>query len=59
MFSLFKSNPIKKLNKQLSRKLEEAMNAQRNGNIRLYSQLSYEAQEIEKQLIIIEKQQNK
>jgi len=54
MFSIFKKDPIKKLNQQLSTKLEEAMNAQRNGDIRTYSQLSFEAQEIEKQLIVLE-----
>lgn len=54
MFSIFKKDPIKKLNQQLSAKLEEAMNAQRNGDIRTYSQLSFEAQEIEKQLIVLE-----
>ena len=54
MFSIFKKDPIKKLNQQLSAKLEEAMKAQRNGDIRTYSQLSFEAQEIEKQLIVLE-----
>ena len=47
MFSIFKSDPVKKLNKQLSAKLEQAMHAQRNGDIRLYSQLSFEADEID------------
>lgn len=56
MFSIFKSDPVKKLNKQLSVKLEQAMHAQRNGDIRLYSQLSFEADEIDKQIVQIESQ---
>tara|TARA_R110001592_G_scaffold281911_4_gene549541 strand:- start:13660 stop:13854 length:195 start_codon:yes stop_codon:yes gene_type:complete len=59
MFSIFKKNPIKKLNKQLSIKLEQAMQAQRKGDIRTYSQLSFEAQEIDKQIVEIETQQHK
>ncbi|WP_413694364.1 DUF6435 family protein [Psychromonas sp. KJ10-2] len=54
MFSLFKKDPLKQLNKQLSAKLEEAMHAQRNGDIKRYSQLSFEAQEIDRQIIEIE-----
>ena len=59
MFSLFKSDPIKKLNKQLSIKLEKGMHAQRNGDIRLYSQLSAEAEEIDKQITLLEQQAKK
>jgi hypothetical protein len=51
MFSIFKSNPIKKLNKQLDSKLEEAMFAQRNGDIKLYSELTFEADQIQKKII--------
>lgn len=54
MFSIFKKDPTKKLNKQLSIKLEQAMQAQRKGDIRTYSQLSFEAQEIDKKIIEIE-----
>ncbi|MGJ8582413.1 MAG: DUF6435 family protein [Psychromonas sp.] len=54
MFSIFKKDPLKQLNKQLSAKLEQAMHAQRNGDIKTYSQLSYEAQEIDKQIVEIE-----
>ena len=50
MFSLFKSDPTKKLNKQYSAKLEQAMHAQRNGDIRTYSMLTEQAQ-----IIIIER----
>ena len=57
MFSIFKQDPIKKLNKQLSIKLEQAMQAQRNGDIRTYSQLSAEADEIDKKIDKLEKQE--
>jgi len=57
MFSIFKQDPIKKLNKQLSIKLEQAMNAQRNGDIRTYSQLSAEAEAIDKQIVALENKQ--
>lgn len=43
MFGFFKKDPIKKLQKQYHDKLEEAMHAQRNGDIRGYSMLSQEA----------------
>jgi hypothetical protein len=56
MFSMFKPNPTKKLNKLLFAKLEEAMHAQRNGDIKGYAQLSFEADEIEKKISEIEKQ---
>jgi len=56
MFSIFKQNPTKKLNKLLSIKLEQAMQAQRKGDIRTYSQLSFEAEQIDKQISEIEAQ---
>ncbi|MDN3609831.1 DUF6435 family protein [Vibrio ostreicida] len=43
MLSFFKSNPSKKLRKQHSLKLEQAMLAQRKGDIRSYSQLTADA----------------
>ncbi|MEM8497626.1 MAG: DUF6435 family protein [Pseudomonadota bacterium] len=54
MLSVFKSNPVKKLKKQYSAKLEQAMHAQRRGNIEGYSQLTYEAQEILKHIESLE-----
>jgi len=56
MFSIFKSDPTKKLNKLLSIKLEQAMQAQRKGDIRTYSQLSFEADQIDIQISEIEAQ---
>lgn len=44
MFSLFKKDPVKKLRQQYSAKLEAAMSAQRNGDMRTYAELTEEAQ---------------
>ncbi|MFA3790862.1 DUF6435 family protein [Aliiglaciecola sp. SL4] len=54
MFSIFKSDPTKKLKKQHAVKLEKAMHAQRNGDIKSYSQLTYEAEEIYTKILAIE-----
>jgi hypothetical protein len=50
MFSLFKKNPIKKLNKLYEAKLEKAMHAQRNGDIKSYSLITAEAEKIAVQI---------
>jgi hypothetical protein len=50
MFGLFKSDPSKKLLKQYKAKLEKAMHAQRNGDIRSYSFLTEEAEALKIQL---------
>jgi Family of unknown function (DUF6435) len=57
MFSFFKKDPLKELNKQYLQKLEEAMHAQRNGDIRTYSMLTSEAVEFLKQIEALENQQ--
>jgi hypothetical protein len=46
MFSFLKRDPIKKLNKLYEQKLEEAMKAQRNGDIKSYSLITEEAENI-------------
>jgi len=46
MFGLFKSNPTKKLRKTYDMKLEQAMLAQRKGDIKTYSMLTAEAESI-------------
>ncbi|MFQ3200150.1 MAG: hypothetical protein ACI9SK_000863 [Zhongshania sp.] len=46
MFAFLKKDPIKKLNKLYLQKLEEAMYAQRNGDIRSYSTITSEAEDI-------------
>ncbi|WP_448247325.1 DUF6435 family protein [Thalassotalea agariperforans] len=53
MFSFFKSNPIKKLTKLQDIKLEQAMQAQRNGDMKSFAQLTYEADEIEQQIVAL------
>ncbi len=50
MFSLFKTDPSKALQKQYDKLLADAMQAQRKGDIRLYSQLSQEAEDVLKKL---------
>ena len=40
MFGLFKSDPKKKLDEQYKSLLEQAMQAQRSGDIRKYSELT-------------------
>ncbi|GIU02865.1 MULTISPECIES: DUF6435 family protein [Shewanella] len=54
MFSIFKSNPLKKLNQRYAAKLEQAMHAQRKGDIRAYSMLTAEAEQIENQIKAVE-----
>jgi hypothetical protein len=55
MFGFFKSNPARKLRKQYESKLAEAMQAQRNGDIRGYAELSAQADAIWKELEPLEK----
>ncbi|RDL45391.1 hypothetical protein DN730_07215 [Marinomonas piezotolerans] len=50
MFGLFKSDPLKALKKQYSQKLEEAMHAQRNGDIRGYAKLTEESETLYKEI---------
>ena len=55
LFSIFKKNPLKKLTQQYNAKLEQAMHAQRKGDIRSYSMLTAEAEQIENQIKVLEK----
>ena len=57
MFSIFKENSEKKLNKLYKSKLEQAMQAQRSGDIESYSQLTVEAEKVYKQILAMEKTQ--
>jgi len=50
MFGLFKKDPIKNLQKNYEEKLSLAMEAQRNGDMRSFSELSEEANTILKQI---------
>jgi cell fate (sporulation/competence/biofilm development) regulator YlbF (YheA/YmcA/DUF963 family) len=44
MFGLFKKDPKKKLDQEYLQLLEQAMQAQRNGDIRTYSELTEKAE---------------
>lgn len=55
MFSLFKSDPIKKLKKTHVKKLEEAMHAQRNGDMRSFASITTEAEQIKLKIQQLEK----
>lgn len=55
MFGLFKTDPSKKLRKQYDILLEKGMQAQRKGDIRLYAELTNEAETLWKQIEAIEK----
>ena len=50
MFSLFKSNTTVKLENQYRQLLQQGMEAQRSGDIRLYSELSKQADDVLKQI---------
>ncbi len=58
MFSFLKSNPVKKLKKQHAILLERAMHAQRNGDIRTYSTLTAEAEDVLQQIQAVEDSKN-
>jgi hypothetical protein len=57
MFNLFKSDPVKKLEKEYGKMLEEAMNAQRNGKMDVYAKISADAEKIGKQIDELKKNQ--
>ncbi|MDX1474937.1 MAG: DUF6435 family protein [Reinekea sp.] len=50
MFSLFKSDPVKKLKKQLAQKQEQAMLAQRSGDLRKFAAITEESELLIKQI---------
>jgi len=51
MFSFLKKDPMKKLDKLYEAKLEQAMNAQRNGDIKSYAMITAEAEKIKTQML--------
>ncbi|RHW74678.1 DUF6435 family protein [Colwellia sp. RSH04] len=51
MFSIFKKDPVKKLDKLYESKLEEAMHAQRKGDIKSYAMITAEAEKIKAQIL--------
>lgn len=50
MFNLFKKDPVKKLEKQYQKLMEEAMYIQRSGDIKAYSAKVAEAEEVMKKI---------
>lgn len=50
MFSIFKTDPTKKMRKTYNMKLEQAMLSQRKGDIRNYSKITAEAEDIWKKI---------
>jgi len=54
MFGLFKSNPTKKMRKELQQLQQKAMEMQRNGNIRDSSHISQQADELWQEIQRIE-----
>lgn len=58
MFSWFRRDPRKRLNAQYAQKLEQARDAQRNGNILGYSDLMAEAEAILKELDCLSESNN-
>lgn len=56
MFGFLKPDPARKLRKQYDAKLDQALQAQRNGDIRGYANLTTEAEAIWKELEPLEKQ---
>lgn len=56
MFSFLKKDPVKKLNKTYYAKLEQAMLAQRNGDIKSYSLITAEAEKIKEQIDELERE---
>jgi hypothetical protein len=59
MFGFFKSDPSKKLRKTYDLKLEQAMHAQRKGDIKTYSMLTAEAEALWAQIEAINNEQQK
>ncbi|MFN6970051.1 MAG: DUF6435 family protein [Rheinheimera sp.] len=57
MFGLFKKDPMKKLRQQYDQKLEQAMLAQRSGNLRLFADLTAESEVLWQQVQALEQQQ--
>jgi hypothetical protein len=54
MFSLFKKDPIKKLEEKYRLIMEQAINAQRNGDIEKFSRLSFEADKTDKEILSLQ-----
>ncbi|WP_394222318.1 DUF6435 family protein [Alteromonas gracilis] len=59
MFGFFKGNPTKKMRKQYDALLEKAMHAQRNGDIKTYSLLTAQSEQLWKEIEQLEQKASK
>lgn len=57
MFGWLKSDPVKKLRTAYDQKLEQAMHAQRNGDMRLFADLTAESEELWQKIEQLQQQQ--
>ncbi len=55
MFGLFKKDPTKKMRAEYNKLLEQGMHAQRNGDIRLYADITAKAEALWREIEKIEK----
>jgi len=54
MFSLFKSDPVKKLKKKRSKLLADAVEVQRSGDLKKYARMMDEADQLDKEIESLE-----
>jgi hypothetical protein len=57
MLGWLKSDPVKKLRTAYDQKLEQAMHAQRNGDMRLFADLTAESEELWQKIEQLQQQQ--
>ncbi|MEM7574660.1 MAG: DUF6435 family protein [Bacteroidota bacterium] len=57
MFGLFKKNPLKKLEQQHARIMEEAMQIQRSGDLKAYARKIEEAEKLAAKIADLSKEQ--
>lgn len=57
MFGWFKKDPLETLNKEYQLVLKQAMESQRNGNIRLYAELTEKAESIRANIVELQASQ--
>lgn len=59
MFGLFKKDPVKKLEQEYTRLLEEAMQLQRGGDIRGFAAKSAEAEKVMDRIVELREEKSK
>lgn len=59
MFNLFKKDPIKKLEKEYAKLMEEAMQIQRGGDIKAFAAKSAEAEAVAQRIEELKAEQGK